>query len=62
MGSEMCITDRSVPILILGVAVTTSALNGQDFLSYLYFLGAMLAIGTPGLCLATTEAIFINYD
>ena len=60
--SAVIVLPLSVPILILGVAVITSALNGQDFFSYLYFLGAMLAIGIPGLCLATTEAISINYD
>ncbi len=60
--SAVIVLPLSVPILILGVAVITSALNGQDFFSYLYFLGAMLAIGIPGLCLATTEAIVINYD
>ena len=40
----------------------TSAINNQDFLSYLYFLGAILAVGIPGLCLATVEAIYINND
>ena len=52
----------SLAILILGVAIITSAINNQDYLSYLYFLGAMLAVGIPGLCLATVEAISINYD
>ena len=52
----------SIPILILGIAVITAALNGENFFSYLYFLGALLAIGIPGLCVATTEAIFINYE
>ena len=60
--SAVIVLPLSIPILILGVAIITSAINNQDYLSYLYFLGAMLAVGIPGLCLATVEAISINYD
>ena len=60
--SAVIVLPLSVPILILGVAVIAAALSDESFLSYLYFLGAMLALGIPGLCMAITEAIFINYD
>ena len=60
--SAVIVLPLSIPILILGIAVITAALNGENFFSYLYFLGALLAIGIPGLCVATTEAIFINYE
>ena len=58
--SAVIVLPLSIPILILGIAVITAALNGENFFSYLYFLGALLAIGIPGLCVATTEAIFIS--
>lgn len=60
--SAVIVLPLSIPVLILGVAIITSAINNQDFLSYLYFLGAILAVGIPGLCLATVEAIYINND
>ena len=60
--SAVIVLPLSIPILILGIEVITAALNGENFFSYLYFLGALLAIGIPGLCVATTEAIFINYE
>lgn len=60
--SAVIVLPLSIPILILGIAVITAALNGENFFSYLYFLGALLAIGIPGLCVATTEAIFISYE
>ena len=50
------------PILLLGTAAVTAAINEQDFISYLYFMAAMLAIGIPGLCLAIVEAIGLNYE
>ena len=43
-------------------ATITAAINQQDYSSYLYFLGAMLAIGVPGLCVAIIEAISLNYE
>tara|TARA_B100001167_G_C16723653_1_gene282434 strand:+ start:239 stop:919 length:681 start_codon:yes stop_codon:yes gene_type:complete len=60
--SAVIVLPLSIPILILGVAVIAAALSDESFSSYLYFLGAMLALGIPGLCIATAEAIFINYD
>tara|TARA_B100000686_G_scaffold355346_1_gene473102 strand:- start:22821 stop:23501 length:681 start_codon:yes stop_codon:yes gene_type:complete len=60
--SAVIVLPLSIPVLILGVAVITNALNGLDFISYIYFLGALVAIGIPGICLATTEALLINYE
>jgi heme exporter protein B len=60
--SAVIVLPLSIPILILGVAVIAAALSDESFFSYLYFLGAMLALGIPGLCIATTEALFINYE
>ena len=60
--SAVIVLPLSIPILILGVAVIAAALSDESFFSYLYFLGSMLALGIPGLCIATTEALFINYE
>ena len=60
--SAIIVLPLSVPVLLLGTATITAAINQQDYFSYLYFLGAMLAIGVPGLCVAIVEAISLNYE
>ena len=60
--SAIIVLPLSVPVLLLGTATITAAINQQDYSSYLYFLGAMLAIGVPGLCVAIIEAISLNYE
>ena len=39
-----------------------SAIDYQDYSGFLLIMGAMLAIGVPGLCLLTVEAILLNYE
>ena len=60
--SAIIVLPLSVPVLLLGTATITAAINQQDYSSYHYFLGAMLAIGVPGLCVAIIEAISLNYE
>ena len=52
----------SVPTLLMGTSVITSSLNNQDFSGFLMIMGAMLALGIPGLCLLTVEALLLNYE
>ena len=60
--SAVIVLPLSIPILILGIAVITAALNGENFFSYLYYLGALLSLGIPAIFVATTEAKFIIYE
>ncbi|MBE19395.1 MAG: heme exporter protein CcmB [Gammaproteobacteria bacterium] len=60
--SSIIVIPLSIPVLIFGISIINAVLNGQQFISFIYFLCAMLAAGIPGLCLATVEAIKINYD
>ena len=60
--SSIIVIPLSIPVLIFGISIINAVLNGQQFISFIYFLCAMLAVGIPGLCLATVEAIKINYD
>jgi len=46
----------------MGTSVITSSLNNQDFSGFLMIMGAMLALGIPGLCLLTVEALLLNYE
>lgn len=60
--SAIIVLPFSIPTLLMGISVTTLALNEQDYSSYLQIMGAMLAIGIPGLCLLTVEAILLSYE
>ena len=60
--SSIIVIPLSIPVLIFGISLINAVLNGQQFISFIYFLCAMLAVGIPGLCLATVEAFKINYD
>ena len=46
----------------MGTAAVASAIDYQDYSGFLLIMGAMLAIGIPGLCLLTVEAILLNYE
>ena len=52
----------SIPTLLMGTAVVTSAALGQDYNGFLMIMGAMLAIGIPVISLLTVEALLLNYE
>ncbi len=60
--SAILVLPFSIPILLLGSATINAAANFQDYSGYLFFLGAILAVGLPGICLVITEALFLNYE
>ena len=60
--SAIIVLPFSVPTLLMGTSVITSSLNNQDFSGFLMIMGAMLALGIPGLCLLTVEALLLNYE
>ncbi len=60
--SAVIVLPFSIPTLLMGTAIMASAINGQDYSGYLSIMGAMLAIGIPGLCILTVEAILLSYE
>ena len=60
--SAIIVLPFSIPTLLMGTSVITSAICNQDFSGFLMIMGAMLAIGIPLLCLLTVEALLLNYD
>ena len=60
--SAIIVLPFSIPTLLMGTAVISSAINLQDYSGFLLIMGAMLAIGIPTLCLLTVEAILLNYE
>ena len=60
--SAIIVLPFSIPTLLMGTAAVASAIDYQDFSGFLLIMGAMLAIGIPGLCLLTVEAILLNYE
>ena len=60
--SAIIVLPFSVPTLLMGTSVITSSLNNEDFSGFLMIMGAMLALGIPGLCLLTVEALLLNYE
>jgi heme exporter protein B len=60
--SAIIVLPFSVPTLLMGTSVITSSLHNQDFSGFLMIMGAMLALGIPGLCLLTVEALLLNYE
>jgi|TARA_B100000809_G_scaffold40683_1_gene35517 heme exporter protein B len=60
--SAIIVLPFSIPTLLMGTAIMTAAINQQDYSGFLSIMGAMLAIGIPGLCLLTVEAIKLNYE
>lgn len=60
--SAIIVLPFSIPTLLMGTSVISSSLLNQDFSGYLMIMGAMLAIGIPGLCLLTVEALLLNYE
>ena len=60
--SAIIVLPFSVPTLLMGTCVITSSLYNQDFSGFLMIMGAMLALGIPGLCLLTVEALLLNYE
>ena len=60
--SAIIVLPFSIPTLLMGTSVISSSLINQDFSGYLMIMGAMLAIGIPGLCLLTVEALLLNYE
>ena len=60
--SAIIVLPFSVPTLLMGTSVITSSLNNQDFSGFLMIMGAMLALGIPGLCLLTVEALLLSYE
>ena len=60
--SAIIILPFSIPTLLMGTAAVSSAIDYQDYSGFLLIMGAMLAIGVPGLCLLTVEAILLNYE
>ena len=60
--SAIIVLPFSVPTLLMGTSVITSSLNNQDFSGFLMIMGAMLALGIPGLCLLIVEALLLNYE
>jgi len=60
--SAIIVLPFSIPTLLMGTSVITSAVNNQDFSGFLMIMGAMLAIGIPLLCLLTVEALLLNYE
>ena len=60
--SAIIVLPFSIPTLLMGTSVITSALNNQEFSGFLMIMGAMLALGIPFLCLLTVEALLLNYE
>lgn len=60
--SAIIVLPFSIPTLLMGTSVISSSLTNQDFSGFLMIMGAMLAIGTPLLCLLTVEALLLNYE
>jgi heme exporter protein B len=60
--SAIIVLPFSIPTLLMGTSVITSALNNQEFSGFLMIMGAMLALGIPLLCLLTVEALLLNYE
>tara|TARA_Y100000768_G_C23964853_1_gene677329 strand:- start:385 stop:1059 length:675 start_codon:yes stop_codon:yes gene_type:complete len=60
--SAIIVLPFSIPTLLMGTAAVASAIDYQDYSGFLLIMGAMLAIGIPGLCLLTVEAILLNYE
>ena len=60
--SAIIVLPFSIPTLLMGTSVITSAVNNQDFSGFMMIMGAMLAIGIPLLCLLTVEALLLNYE
>ena len=60
--SAIIVLPFSVPTLLMGTSVISSSLTNQDFSGFLMIMEAMLAIGTPLLCLLTVEALLLNYE
>ena len=60
--SAIVVFPISIPTLLMGTPAVTSAIDYQDYSGFLLIMGAMLAIGIPGLCLLSVEAILLNYE
>ena len=60
--SAIIVLPFSIPTLLMGTAAVASAIDYQDYSGFLLIMGAMLAIGIPGLCLLTVEAILLYYE
>ena len=60
--SAIIVLPFSIPTLLMGTAVVTSAALGQDNNGFLMIMGAMLAIGIPVISLLTVEALQLNYE
>ena len=60
--SAIIVLPFSIPTLLMGTAVVTSAALGQDYNGFLMIMGAMLAIGIPVISLLTVEALLLNYE
>tara|TARA_B100000674_G_scaffold495324_1_gene522393 strand:- start:1076 stop:1750 length:675 start_codon:yes stop_codon:yes gene_type:complete len=60
--SAIIVLPFSIPTLLMGTSVISSAISNQDYSGFLMIMGAMLAIGIPLLCLLTVEALLLNYD
>ncbi len=60
--SAIIVLPFSIPTLLMGTAVVTSAALGQDYNGFLMIMGAMLAIGIPVISLLTVEALQLNYE
>tara|TARA_B110000014_G_scaffold235884_1_gene200766 strand:+ start:952 stop:1626 length:675 start_codon:yes stop_codon:yes gene_type:complete len=60
--SAIVVLPFSIPTLLMGTAAVSSAIDYQDYSGFLLIMGAMLAIGIPGLCLLSVEAILLNYE
>jgi heme exporter protein B len=60
--SAIIVLPFSIPTLLMGTAIMSAAINQQDYSGFISIMGAMLAIGIPGLCLLTVEAILLNYE
>ena len=60
--SAIIVLPFSIPTLLMGTAIMSAAVNQQDYSGFLSIMGAMLAVGIPGLCLLTVEAILLNYE
>ena len=60
--SAIIVLPFSIPTLLMGTSVISASLSNQDFSGFLMIMGAMLALGIPGLCLLTAEALLLNYE
>ena len=60
--SAIIVLPFSIPTLLMGTSVVTSAALGQDYNGFLMIMGAMLAIGIPVISLLTVEALLLNYE